>query len=118
MEELTYSKCGDYYLPNLALPDMPERPIGKYGHMHRRYLQKSHPIVYSNLVLSGKLWHHLAEIDLACNERMERIVSAMRRQEGVTEELKASSQMEWVRRMNSIQNRAEETILTELVYSW
>ena len=85
--------------------------------MRRTYLKEHRKILYTNYVVEGTLFKHLAEIDQACNERMENIVSAMAKQEGVTEALKAADQMEWVRRMNSIRNRAEEIILTELVYA-
>ena len=119
----TYRQEGDYLIPNLALPEEPEYQIGKYGHMRRSYLKEHRPIFYTNLLTNGTLLltngtlhRHLAEIDQACNERMEIIVSAMAKQEGVTEALKAADQMEWVRRMNSIRNRAEEIVLTELVY--
>ena len=84
--------------------------------MHRSYLKEYRKILYNNYVLEGTLFKHLAEIDQACNERIETIVSAMAKQEGVTESLKAADQMEWVRRMNSIRSRAEEIVLTELVY--
>ena len=86
------------------------------NHMRRSYLKEHRPIFYTNLLTNGTLHRHLAEIDQACNERMEIIVSAMVKQEGVTEALKAADQMEWVRRMNSIRSRAEEIVLTELVY--
>ena len=112
----TYRQEGDYLIPNLALPDEPEYQIGKYGRMRRNYLKEHRPVLYANLLTSGTLHRHLAEIDQACNERMEIIVSDMARQEDVTEALKAADQMEWVRRMNSIRNRAEEIVLTELVY--
>ena len=112
----TYRQEGDYLIPNLALPDEPEYQIGKYGRMRRSYLKKYHPVLYANYLTSGTLHRHLAEIDQACNERMETVVSAMAQQEGVTEAMKAVDQMEWVRRMNSIRNRAEEIVLTELVY--
>ena len=112
----TYHQEGDYLIPNLALPDEPEYQIGKYGRMRRSYLKEHRPVLYANLLTSGTLHRHLAEIDQACNERMEIIVSDMARQEDVTEALKAADQMEWVRRMNSIRNRAEEIVLTELVY--
>ena len=112
----TYRQEGDYLIPNLALPDEPECQIGKYGRMRRSYLKDHRPVLYANYLTSGTLHRHLAEIDQACNERMEIIVSAMTKQEGATEALKAADQMEWVRRMNSIRNRAEEIILTELVY--
>lgn len=113
----TYRQEGDYLIPNLALPDTGDNQIGKYGRMRRRYLKEHRKVLYTNLLTSGNLHCHLAEIDQACNERMESIVSAMAKQEGVTEALKAADQMEWVRRMNSICNRAEEIVLTELVYA-
>ena len=112
----TYRQEGDYLIPNLTLPDEPEYQIGKYGHLRRSYLKEYHPVLYANFLTSGTLHRHLAEIDQACNERMEIIVSDMAKQEGVTESLKAADQMEWVRRMNSIRSRAEEIVLTELVY--
>ena len=113
----TYRQVGDYFIPNITLPDDGEYQIGKYGRMRRSYLKKYRKIFYNNYVLEGTLFKHLAEIDQACNERIENIVSAMAKQEGVTEALKAADQIEWVRRMNSIRNRAEEIILTELVYA-
>ena len=85
--------------------------------MRRSYLKEYRKILYNNYVLEGLLFKHLAEIDQACNERMEILVSAMAKQEGVTEALKAADQIEWIRCMNSIRNRAEEIILTELVYA-
>ena len=112
----TYRQEGDYLIPNLALPEEPEYQIGKYGRMRRRYLKEHRPVLYANLLTSGTLHRHLAEIDQACNERMAIIVSDMARQEDVTEALKAADQMEWVRRMNNIRSRAEEIVLTELVY--
>ena len=112
----TYRQVGDYFIPNLVLPDDGEYQIGKYGRMRRSYLKEHRPILYTNLLTSGTLHRHLAEIDQACNERMEIIVSAMAKQEDVTETLKASAQMEWVRHMNSIRSLAEEIVLTELVY--
>ena len=112
----TYRQDGDYLIPNLALPDEPEYQIGKYGRMRRSYLKEHRPVLYANLLTNGTLHRHLAEIDQACNERMEIIVPTMAKQEGVTEALKAANQVEWVRRMNSIRNRAEEIVLTELVY--
>ena len=112
----TYRQEGDYLIPNLSLPEEPDYQIGKYGRMRRSYLKDHRPVLYANFLTSGTLHRHLAEIDQTCNERMEIIVSAMTKQEGATEALKAADQMEWVRRMNSIRNRAEEIILTELVY--
>ena len=113
----TYRQVGDYFIPNITLPDDGEYQIGKYGRMRRSYLKEYRKILYNNYVLEGTLFKHLAEIDQACNERIENIISAMAKQEGVTEALKATNHMEWVRYMNSIRNRAEEIILTELVYA-
>ena len=112
----TYRQVGDYFIPDLVLPDDGNYQIGKYGRMCRSYLKEHRKILYTNYVMEGTLFKHLAEIDQACNERMETIVPAMSEQEGVTEELKAADQMEWVQRMNNIRNRAEEIILHELVY--
>ena len=91
-------------------------PIGKYGRMRKRYLKEHRPALYSSLLLTGKLDQHCAEIDGACEERMELLSWQMASQEGVTEALKAADQMERVRCMNSIRNRAEEIVLHELVY--
>ena len=113
----TYRQVGDYLIPNLILPDTGNYQIGKYGCMRRSYLKEHRKILYTNYVVEGTLFEHLAEIDQACNERMEVIVSGMAKQEGVTEALKAADQMEWVRHMNNIRNHAEEIVLTELVYS-
>ena len=112
----TYTRVGDYLLPNLTIDESEQQPIGKYGRMHKRYLKEYRLVLYTNLLTTGKLDQHLAEIDNACEERMELLTRQMASQEGVTETLKASDQMEWVRRMNSIQNRAEEIVLHELVY--
>lgn len=113
----TYRKEGDYLIPNIVLPETGDYQIGKYGRMRRTYLKEHRKILYNNYVMECTLFEHLAEIDQACNERMETIVSAMAKQEGVTETLKAADQIEWVRRINSIRNCAEEIILTELVYA-
>lgn len=112
----TYRQVGYYFIPNITLPDDGEYQIGKYGRMRSSYLKKYRKILYNNYVLEGTLFKHLAEIDQVCNERIENIVSAMAKQEGVTEAFKAADQIEWVRRMNSIRNRAEEIVLHELVY--
>ena len=113
--EITYTKCGDIYLPDLIIVD-DAKAIGKYGRMRKRYLKEHRSALYSSMLLSGKLFRHMAEIDRACEERVEFIIRQMKSQEGVTEELKAANQMEWVARMNSIRNRAEEIVLHELVY--
>ena len=114
----TYRQEGDYLLPNLSLPpDTEEYPLGKYGRMRQRYLKEHRRALYSSLMLEGTLIKHLAEIDRSCNDRLKIIETALMKREGVTEALKVSDQMEWVRRRNSIRNRAEEIILSELVYA-
>jgi len=113
---IQYYKSGDYYLPNLVLEDTEVQPIGKYGRMRKHYLKEHRPALYSSLLLTGKMDRHLAEIDGTCEERMELLIQQIAKQEGVTEVLKATDQMEWVRQMNSIRNRAEEIVLSELVY--
>ena len=112
----SYTMVGGYRLPNLIAGEPGQLFIGKYGRMRRRYLKEHRPVLYTNLLTTGKLDQHLAEIDETCEERMELLSGQMARQEGVTEELKAADQMEWVRHMNSIRNRAEEIVLHELVY--
>ena len=112
----TYILVGDVLLPDLTIGEAEQRPIGKYGRMRKRYLKEQHPVLYSKLLLSGKLYPHLLEIDEACEARMELLVLQMAKLEEVTEALKASDQMEWVRRVNSIRSRAEEIVLHELVY--
>ena len=113
--ELRYVKSGDYYIPDLSLPEE-NYTIGKYGRLRRNYLKKHRPIIFSNLLLSEKLYQHLAEIDRTCVDRMDLLSRQMADREGVTEALKAADQMEWVRRMNNIRSRAEEIVLNELVY--
>lgn len=111
-----YTQFGDVLIPNLTIGEDGQQPIGKYGRMRKHCLKEQHPVLYSELMLSEKLYLHLLEIDEACVGRMEMIVRQMTKQEDVTEALKASDQMEWVRRMNSIRSRAEEIVLSELVY--
>lgn len=113
--ELTYSQVGDYLLPNLSLPNE-HYNIGKYGMLCREYLKNHRKALYSVMILNGTLLKYLAEIDKTCHEVLDRLVTQMAECEGVTEELKAADQMEWVRRMNNIHNRAEEFILSEYVY--
>ncbi len=113
----TYRSEGDYLVPNIALDTDTGRPIGRYGWMRKQYLEEHRPVVYNQLLLSGKLWEHLEEIDTICNEQIERMILAMAKREGVTEALKASDQMEWVGRMNNFRSRAEEIVLHELVYT-
>ena len=112
----TYIQQGDYLLPNLKMPEQPEYTIGVWGQRRRRYLKQLRPILYTNLLTSCKLSEHLAEVEKECSERMDSLVKAMAKQEGVTEALKAADQMAWVRRMNNICNRAQEIVLNEIVY--
>lgn len=112
----TYTQQGDFLLPNVKLPDQPEYNIGVWGQRCRRYLKEHHRILYYNLLTSCKLLEHLAEVETECNERMDTLVKVISKQEGVTEALKATDQMKWVRRMNSICNRAEEIVLTKYLY--
>ena len=112
---IEYIRCGDYFIPDLKLPEE-NRPIGKWGRMHREYLKEHRPILYSELILSGKLWTHLADLNQQAQERMETIIDQLKAAEGITEELKASDQMAWVQRMNNIRSRAEEIIQEEMIY--
>ena len=112
--ELRYVKSGDYYIPDLALAEG-DSSIGKYGRLHRQYLKDYRPVLFTTLLLSGELYPHLTEINRACVEQMNLLTRQMAAQEGVTEPLKASDQMEWVARMNSIRNRAEEIVLDEFI---
>lgn len=114
MLELTYHWEGDYLIPDLEPPEAPR--IGKYGTMRHNYLRDYHRGVFDGMLLSGKLNAHLEEIDRQANEMMELLIAQMARTEGITEQLKATDQMEWVRRMNGIQNRAEEIVNNQLIY--
>ena len=111
---LTYTLHSDYYLPILNLTDADKTPLGHYGRMRLNYLREHRPGLYTRLILSGKLYKHLAEIDQTSRQRMEQIIPRMARAEGVDEKLKAKDQMTWVGRMNNIRQRAE--ILAELIY--
>jgi hypothetical protein len=114
--DLIYTRNSDYLFPALYLEDA-DLPIGKYGLLRKRYLKEHKRGWYSSLLLTGKLDEHLAEIDHSCNERIELIMNQLARREGVTEALKASDQLEWVRRINSIRARAEEIVRDELIFS-
>ena len=114
--KINYIRSGDYVIPDLKLPEE-TRPIGKWGRMHREYLKEHHPIQYTNLVLSCKLWTYLADLNEQAQERLDRIMQHMKESEGVTEHLKATDPMAWVQRMNNIRNRAEEIIREELIYN-
>ena len=115
----TYSKVGDYYLPNLALPDDglgEEVYIGIWGQRRLDYLKKNKRVLYSQLLMSGKLQAHLYEIDTTARERWERMIAQTMKAEGVSEDLKSRDAMEWVRRVNSIRHRVEEFIRSDLIY--
>ena len=113
---LWYELNGDYYIPVLTLSSEEQRPIGKWGRMHRDYLKEYRPIRYNDLILSGQLWIYLVVLNEQAQNRLEVIIDQMKASEGVTEELKAADQMAWVGAMNSIRNRAEEIILREMIY--
>ena len=114
---LDYTLVNDYYLPNLTATAPAERnPTGRWGRLHKKYLEEHHPIRYNQLVLSGKLGSYLDSLDKQAEEQLALTVRQMQEAEGVTEALKAADQLEWVRRMNSIRNRAEEIIKTELIF--
>ena len=115
--ELKYYRCGDYLLPDLGLTEEEQKPVGKYGMMRMDYLKEHRPILFNRLLLSGKLMEHLHEIDATCHARLELLIPQMKEAEGVTEALKMTDQLEWVRRMNSIHHRIEEILLDELIYS-
>ena len=110
-----YIRVGDYYIPNLTLPEEP-RSIGKWGRMHREYLREYKSIQYNCLLQSGKLWTFLADLNEQAQDRLERMIDQMKMTDGVTEKLKAVDPMAWVGAMNNIRNRAEEIIFQELIY--
>ncbi len=112
---IDYILVGDYYIPDLKLPEE-NRPIGRYGRLHRDYLKQEHPARFSSLILTGKLWTYLVDLNEQAEERLDLIIEQMKAAEGVTEELKAQNQLEWVGRMNNIRNRAGEIINSELIY--
>ena len=113
----TYTQVGDVLLPDLTIGEAEQKSIGRYGRMRKHYLKEQHPVIFSELLLEGKLYPHLLEIDEACEGRMELLVLQMAKREGVTEALKTADQMAWVAQMNSIRSRAEEIVLHELVYT-
>ena len=117
MNELTYTRCGDYYIPDLKLSGQPEAPIGKYGRMRQRYLKEHRPVLYSSLILSEKLYPHLLEIDRVARERVDAMLPRMMEAAGVTEELKARAPMSWVGLMNTLKAQVEENIQDELIYN-
>ena len=115
--KITYTKQGDYLLPNLKLPEQPKVEIGIWGKRHLRYIKQHHKIRYTNLLTSCKLTAYLADIDDQAEEMFFRLVKQLAEKEGVTEQLKAENQMMWVKRMNYIRNHAEEIVNAELIYT-
>ena len=115
MTNLNYTKTGDYSIPNLKLSETPE--IGKYGRMRKKYLKENRPILYNRLLLSEKLYSHLVEIDSTANMRLGQLMDELVRSSGVDETMKATDPMRWMGLMNTLKSQAEETILSELIYS-
>ena len=113
---ISYTLQGDYYLPDLALPDQEDKPIGLWGQRHLRYIKQHRKILYINLLTSGKLNEHLADTDKQADNMFSRLVKQMAEREGVTEQFKADNQMEWVARMNNIRSRATEIVNGDLLY--
>lgn len=112
---ISYTLVSDYYIPDLQLPEE-SRPIGVWGRIHKSYLELYHPVRYNDLILSGKLWTYLADLNEQAQNRLNCILAQMKETEGITEKLKARDQMAWVRAMNSIRSRAEEIIRSETIY--
>ena len=115
MKELTYTKQGEYYLPNLTLGETQEQPLGKYGMMRRSFLQENKPILYNDLILKGKLFDHLREIEETANRRLEQMMKELLEKKPAPD--KKMHQMEWVQHMNALKAQAEEVILNELINS-
>ena len=113
---LNYIRSGDYFIPDLKLPEE-SRPIGKWGRMRRDYLKEHHPIQFNTLVLSDNLWTYLADLNEQAQQRMETLISQMQATEGITEALKATDPMVWVQHMNNIRTRAEEIVREELIFA-
>ena len=112
---INYIRVGDYYIPDLTLTEE-SRPIGRWGRMNRDYLREHKPIQYNCLLLSGKLWTYLADLNEQAQDRLERMIDQMKVSEGISEALKASDPMAWVQRMNNIRARAEEIVREELIF--
>ena len=113
---LWYELHGDYYLPCLVIPEKEIHTIGIWGRKHQQYLREHRSMVYTDLVLSGKLYSYLADIDTQARNKLDLLVTQLAEKEGINEHLKAQDQLAWVRAMNNIRNRAEEIVLTELIY--
>ena len=115
MEQITYIKTGDYYIPDWKLPEE-HRPIGRWGRMHRDYLKEYRPVIFNQLVLSGNIWTYLADINEQAQQRMDVLIKQMMEAEYIKEDLKEANQMVWVRRMSNLRIRAEEIVWSEIIY--
>ena len=114
---LTYTRNGDYLIPDLSLTEQPEKPLGKYGRMRKAYLKEHRPILYNQLLMSEKLYPHLIEIDETAQSRLEQLMPQLAKDAGATEQLKASDPMRWVGLMNTCKAQAEEILMAELIHS-
>jgi len=115
--EITYTRQGDYLLPNLTLPEQDNRPIGLWGQQHLRYIKRSRPILYTNLLTKCKLSEYLADIDEQAQKMYDELLRAFAKEEGCTELLKSTNQMLWVRKMNNAVQRAREVVNEEIIYN-
>ena len=115
--DITYTKHGDYYYPDLALPPQPTGDIGRFGRMRKKYLKEHQPDTFALMLMENTLTHHLIDIDRQANEQINLITSQLARAEGITEDLKACDQLEWIHQMNSCRARVEEQTIREIVYS-
>lgn len=113
---ISYTLQGDFYLPDIGLPNEEQQPVGLWGQRHLRYIKQHRKVLYTNLLTSGKLNSYLTDIDKQAEEMFFRLVKQMAEREGVTEKLKAENQMKWVGRMNNIRSRATEIVNTDLIY--
>ena len=114
---LTYTRNGDYQIPDLKLTEQPEKPLGKYGRMRKAYLKEHRPLIYNQLLLTEKLYPHLIEIDETAQSRLEQMMPQLAKDAGATEQLKASDPMRWVGLMNTCKAQAEEILMAELIHS-
>ena len=112
---LDYVLVGDYYIPVIELPESDDRPIGKWGRVHRAYLEETNPFLLNHLILTGKLHAYLADLNEQAQSRYRHLVHQMAENEGVTEDMKRKAQWEWIRSMNSIASRAEEIVKSEII---
>lgn len=113
----TYRQCGDFFIPEMALPDTEKISIGKYGRMRQRYLKEHRGVLYNAMILDGTLWSHHTEVDKICKDRMDVLILGMKEKWGITEDLKAHDPMAWVGAMNNIHNAVEEILFAEVIYA-